>query len=136
MYHFKDGKAQEDVDLSMPLSYADRFRMRNPGSQWVVHPPHVDGQPDLILVVQYDTLILHLLDHTGGAIERWEDETYRSCFAEILNGDWRNHDPYDVAGRIRARTSMYGKENQASIQVQRFRSRRADSLGSRSGHSF
>ncbi|KAJ3555054.1 hypothetical protein NM688_g2785 [Phlebia brevispora] len=93
MYHHKDGKVEENVDLSMPLSYADRFRMRTPGTQWVVHPPHVDG----------------------GSIERWEDKAYRSCFEDILSGNWRQHDPYDLGGRIKARTSMYGKENQATV---------------------
>ena len=31
------------VDLSTPLSYADRFRIRKPGYEWDFHPPHVDG---------------------------------------------------------------------------------------------
>ncbi|CAL1716090.1 unnamed protein product [Somion occarium] len=93
MYHLKSGAKLEDVDLSTPLSYADRFRIRNPGGQWNAHPPHVDG----------------------GAIERWEDKTFRTCFADILNGDWRKHDPYDLEGRINARSSMYGRENQSSI---------------------
>ncbi|KAJ8074514.1 hypothetical protein PM082_015415 [Marasmius tenuissimus] len=33
----------EGVDLSTPLSYADRFRIRHPGGHWGAHPPHVDG---------------------------------------------------------------------------------------------
>jgi hypothetical protein len=33
----------EGVDLNIPLSYADRFRIRKPGTEWVFHPPHVDG---------------------------------------------------------------------------------------------
>jgi hypothetical protein len=31
------------VDLNIPLSYADRFRIRKPGVQWDYHPPHIDG---------------------------------------------------------------------------------------------
>ena len=48
----------------------------------------------------------------GGAIERWEDGALRACFADILRGDWKTHDPYDLDGRINARSSMYGRENQ------------------------
>ena len=33
------------VDLSTPLTYADRFRIRKPGAHWNFdfNPPHVDG---------------------------------------------------------------------------------------------
>ncbi|KAI0076163.1 DUF1479-domain-containing protein [Panus rudis PR-1116 ss-1] len=94
LYHIKSSEAKLDkVDLSTPLSYADRFRMRHPGNQWNNFPPHIDG----------------------GAIERWEDKVFRTCFADILNGNWRDHDPYDLEGRINAKSSMYGRENQATI---------------------
>jgi hypothetical protein len=35
----------EGVDLNIPLTYADRFRIRKPGSKWNLdfNPPHVDG---------------------------------------------------------------------------------------------
>lgn len=39
----KKGQDIEGVDLSTPLSYADRFRIRHPGGQWNAHPPHIDG---------------------------------------------------------------------------------------------
>ncbi|KAI0045073.1 DUF1479-domain-containing protein [Auriscalpium vulgare] len=93
LYHTKDGKAPDGVDLSAPLSYADRFRIRRPGVAWEVHPPHIDG----------------------GAIERWEDETFRQCFADILSGDWRKHDAYDLEDRINARSSLYGRPGQATV---------------------
>ena len=38
-----NGVTPADVDLSTPLSYADRFRMRHPGNVWDRHPPHIDG---------------------------------------------------------------------------------------------
>ncbi|EKM54672.1 uncharacterized protein PHACADRAFT_258661 [Phanerochaete carnosa HHB-10118-sp] len=92
-YHVKSQQELPDVDLFTPLSYADRFRMRHPGNKWYNHPPHIDG----------------------GGIERWEDDAFRSCFADILNGNWRQHDPYDLEGRINARNSLYGRPNQSSI---------------------
>jgi hypothetical protein len=52
---------------------------------------------------------------SGGSIERWEDEHFRTCFADILKGEWRKHDPYDLEGRINARSSMYNRPNQASV---------------------
>ncbi|KAE9388283.1 DUF1479-domain-containing protein [Gymnopus androsaceus JB14] len=64
-----------------------------PGVQWDVHPPHVDG----------------------GTIERWEDPAFRTCFEDILSGEWRKHDPYALAGRLSARSSLYGRHSQASV---------------------
>lgn len=37
------------VDLDQPLSYADRFRIRNPDrdQKWQIHMPHIDSEkPD------------------------------------------------------------------------------------------
>ncbi|KAJ7056743.1 hypothetical protein C8F01DRAFT_1154748 [Mycena amicta] len=83
----------EGVDLKTPLSYADRFRIRHPGGDWNVHPPHIDG----------------------GSIERWEDTKLRACFAEILSGSWKKHDPYVLEPRLEARTSLYERPNQSSV---------------------
>ncbi|KAH0585537.1 hypothetical protein J132_07648 [Termitomyces sp. J132] len=94
LYHPKtnDGPI-EGVDLSTPLTYADRFRIRRPGISWVLHPPHVDG----------------------GTIERWEDPAFRECFSDILSGNWRSHDPYELKGRLNASTSRYDRPSQASV---------------------
>lgn len=44
LYHTNDGQKLDGVDLSTPLTYADRFRIRRPGVLWDLHPPHIDGQ--------------------------------------------------------------------------------------------
>ncbi|KAF8636796.1 hypothetical protein AX17_003258 [Amanita inopinata Kibby_2008] len=93
LYHNKSGEKIEGVDLSTPLMYADRFRIRRPGGLWHGFPPHVDG----------------------GSIERWEEPVFRKCFADILSGEWRRHDPYDLEGRLNARTSLYGRPNQSTV---------------------
>ncbi|THH00343.1 hypothetical protein EW026_g2172 [Hermanssonia centrifuga] len=59
--------------------------------------------------------LLLIASDPGGAIERWEDENFRSCFADILSGNWRQHDPYDLKGRINARSSLYDREGQATV---------------------
>ena len=43
------------VDLSTPLSYADRFRIRKPGSHWNFdfNPPHVDGACSILYNYQF-----------------------------------------------------------------------------------
>ena len=43
LYHVKSGKKLDGVDLSVPLTYADRFRIRHPGGHWGNFPPHVDS---------------------------------------------------------------------------------------------
>ncbi|KAG5644640.1 hypothetical protein DXG03_008022 [Asterophora parasitica] len=93
LYHTKDGGSIDGVDLSTPLTYADRFRIRRPGGIWGFHPPHVDS----------------------GAIERWEDPIFRRCFASILSGDWRSHDPYELDERLNAASSRYGRPNQSTV---------------------
>ncbi|OJA13021.1 hypothetical protein AZE42_03520 [Rhizopogon vesiculosus] len=93
LYRAKSDRKLEGVDLNVPLTYADRFRIRHPGGQWNSFPPHVDG----------------------GSIERWEDDNFRRCFADILSGNWRQHDPYELEGRIDARSSLYGRPGQATV---------------------
>ncbi|KAG6914833.1 hypothetical protein DXG01_015054 [Tephrocybe rancida] len=93
LYHTNTSDSIEGVDLSIPLTYADRFRIRLPGSSWDFLPPHVDG----------------------GTIERWEDPAFRQCFSCILSGDWRSHDPYDLQRRVAASNSRYDRPNQASV---------------------
>lgn len=90
---YTHSSAAEPVDLETPLTYVDRFRMRQPGFAWGAHPPHMDG----------------------GAIERWRDPVFRQAFEQVLQGDWRKHNPYHLKGRIGAKTSTEGQPNQASI---------------------
>ena len=119
-YHLKGGAqgALADVDLAAPLSYADRFRMRHPGNQWHTHPPHIDGEQPVHCACARGAGRTLTAEHTfaGGGIERWEDGAFRSCFADILGGAWRAHDPYDLEGRINARSSLYGRPNQARLR--------------------
>ncbi|KAJ7220279.1 hypothetical protein GGX14DRAFT_434027, partial [Mycena pura] len=92
LYRATDGQ-KYGVDMGTPLSYADRFRIRKPGFHCELLPPHIDG----------------------GTIERWEDENFRSCFADILSGEWAKHDPYALEPRLWRKTSLYGRPNQSSI---------------------
>ena len=83
----------EQLDLNTPLTYVDRFRIRQPGFAWSAHPPHMDG----------------------GSIERWLDPGYRSVFEKVLDGRWAEYDPYFLKGRLGARSSAAGLPNQASV---------------------
>ncbi|KAF8181305.1 hypothetical protein BJ912DRAFT_1125852 [Pholiota molesta] len=96
LYHTKSDTKNailDGVDMNVPLTYADRFRIRKPGVGWNFHPPHVDG----------------------GTIERWEDPYFRRCFEDMFTGNWKQHDPFELAGRLDARSSLYGRPNQSSI---------------------
>ncbi|KAJ7312753.1 hypothetical protein DFH08DRAFT_1087540 [Mycena albidolilacea] len=85
LYHITAEQKAEGVDLATPLSYADRFRIRHPGIMW------------------------------GGAIERWEDENFRACFADILSGEWSKHDSYALEPRLDAQTCLYGRPGQSTV---------------------
>ena len=104
----------EGVDLNTPLTYADRFRIRKPGTKWVFdfNPPHVDGAYHTLL---YPPICISFKIFVGGTIERWEDPFFRKCFENILNGNWRDHDPFSLEGRLDARNSLYGRPSQSSI---------------------
>lgn len=75
------------VDLSMPISYFDRMRMRTPGDKSFILGPHIDG----------------------GSIERWEDSGFRKVWRKILEGgsNWKDHDPFDVSPRLDANQDLY-----------------------------
>jgi hypothetical protein len=98
----------EEIDLSTPLTYADRFRIRQPGIQWGAHPPHIDGK--LFKSFYWNSSSPN--SQLGGSIERWQDPVFRTCFEEILKGNWKNYDAFNLQGRLGARTSMYGRPNQ------------------------
>lgn len=111
LYHFKSGEKTDDVDLSCPLVYADRFRIRHPGGQWNSFPPHIDGVLDQSRTAQWTKYF------PGGSTERWEDNNFRRCFTDILTGNWRQHDPYDLAYRLNARSSLYGRTDQVCCRT-------------------
>jgi len=39
----QSANTMKGVDLNIPLTYADRFRIRKPGVRWGFLSPHVDG---------------------------------------------------------------------------------------------
>ena len=63
------------VDLSTPLSYADRFRIRKPGYEWDFHPPHVDGAFLLVSPIIHEILCI---------IRRNDGEMGRPIFQEMF----------------------------------------------------
>ncbi|KAG6853316.1 hypothetical protein C0991_005242 [Blastosporella zonata] len=96
LYHTKtDDVVLDGVDLSTPLTYADRFRIRPAGVSWDYYPPHCDG----------------------GSIERWEDPAFRQCFSDILSGDWSSHDPYELKGRLEASSSSETAPTEGTLRV-------------------
>ncbi|KAG8894192.1 hypothetical protein FRB99_001412, partial [Tulasnella sp. 403] len=78
------------VSLNTPLTYADRLRIRLPGDSKFALGPHIDG----------------------GSLERWEDAPYRDCYREILSGNWRAHDAWDVGRRLGINSDIYGGPSQ------------------------
>ncbi|KAI5816204.1 hypothetical protein BZA77DRAFT_313870 [Pyronema omphalodes] len=83
LWHSSDSQASLATDI--PITYADRFRIRHPGDAKFALGPHVDG----------------------GSLERWEDPEYRSVYKQIFSGDWEKYDPYDAAHRVTANMDLY-----------------------------
>ncbi|WWC97020.1 hypothetical protein V866_003897 [Kwoniella sp. B9012] len=82
---FSADEGDREVSLHVPLSYADRLRIRHPGDSQFSLGPHSDG----------------------GSVERWEDGTYRGVYKDILTGKWEKFDPWTIGGRVRANQNMY-----------------------------
>ncbi|ORX33692.1 hypothetical protein BD324DRAFT_639175 [Kockovaella imperatae] len=69
----------------VPLTYADRLRIRHPGDAKFALGPHMDG----------------------GSVERWEDPAYRNVYEKILRGDWEEFDAWEMDSRATAVQNMY-----------------------------
>ena len=52
---------------------------------------------------------------TGGGIERWEDPGFRDVYSEILTGNWKAHDPYDLKKRIKVNSNLYERPGQVLV---------------------
>lgn len=43
----------------------------------------------------------------SGAIERWEDPMYKSCYEDIFKGKWEQYDAWNADCRPEAKTDLY-----------------------------
>ncbi|TIB29923.1 hypothetical protein E3P85_02939 [Wallemia ichthyophaga] len=84
---------QSEISLGSVMSYLDRLRIRKPGDSQFALGPHIDG----------------------GSLERWEDPGYRACWKHILQGNWEEHDPFDVSPRLNAQFDLYGAAGGCSV---------------------
>ena len=121
------------VDLDQPLSYADRFRIRNAdkNDKWMFLGPHIDSKYPCITGAPFSKGRTPDAHTPGGSMERWEDITMRKCFESILQGDWKSQyvifhtalcgllncssDAFTLNGRVSALTDLYDQPNQCSV---------------------
>ncbi|KAK5289664.1 hypothetical protein LTR99_001630 [Exophiala xenobiotica] len=90
-WHSSDPNSE--ISTTYPLTYADRFRIRQPGDAKFALGPHTDG----------------------GSLERWEDPEYSRVYQAIMRGRWEEYDPYDARHRITARMDMYNGAGACSM---------------------
>jgi hypothetical protein len=121
------------VDLDQPLSYADRFRIRNAdkNDKWTFLGPHIDSKHPCITGTSFPKGRALTHSPPGGSMERWEDTTMRKCFNSILQGDWKSQyvicrtflcgllncssDPFTLDGRVGPLTDLDGKPGQCKV---------------------
>ena len=120
------------VVLDQPLSYADRFRIRNPdrNEKWTFFPPHIDGEHSCVTKPFFPD------DRTLGApkVAQLNDGRTPLC-ANALKGSFRgtgshsmsstislicglsnrSSDAFTLDGRVHALTDLYGRPNQCSV---------------------
>ena len=88
LWHLNEDN-EAKVNLSKPLTYVDRLRIRQPGDNGFNLPLQIDG----------------------GGIERWLEPTYRQVYRHILNGDWPDYDPFEADYRSEAIMKESGYAN-------------------------
>lgn len=78
---------EAEISLTVPLTYADRVRIRHPGDETFAVGPHMDG----------------------GSTERWEKDGYGKggVYDKVFEGDWESYDPWDASGRAKAVNNLY-----------------------------
>jgi hypothetical protein len=81
----KDKEAR--ISTEIPVAYADRLRIRQPGDSGFALGPHVDG----------------------GSVERWEREGYgkSGVYDAVFEGRWEEFDPWEATGRLRVESDLY-----------------------------
>ena len=77
--------SNSNISTTHRLTYADRFRIRNPGDAKFALGPHTDG----------------------GSLERWEDPEYFSVYQKIFDGRWEEYDAFDAKHRVNAKMDLY-----------------------------
>lgn len=81
MQNFWTASPEAEIDLSQPITYADRLRIRQPGDKNFALGPHMDG----------------------GSVERWEREGYGDVYKAVFKGDWeRGYNAWDSSKRVDA----------------------------------
>ena len=65
----------DSLNLDKALTYNDRLRYRKPGNFRL--QPHLDS----------------------GSLSRWSDPNYRKIYQHIFDGNWEEHDSFDVSSR-------------------------------------
>ncbi|KAL1876656.1 hypothetical protein Plec18167_005063 [Paecilomyces lecythidis] len=91
LWHSSDPNTE--LSTTHPLTYADRFRIRNPGDAKFTLGPHADG----------------------GSLERWEDPEYSRVYTKILEGKWEEYDAWDAKHRMKAKMDLYNGAGACSM---------------------
>jgi hypothetical protein len=83
------------ISTEIPVTYADRLRIRQPGDSGFALGPHVDG----------------------GSVERWEREGYGrgGVYDAVFEGRWEEFDPWEATGRSRVESDLYNGAGACSM---------------------
>ncbi|RXW15535.1 hypothetical protein EST38_g10318 [Candolleomyces aberdarensis] len=88
-----DASPSAEISRRNPIFYADRCRERHAGDTSFALGPHSDS----------------------GTIERWENESYSSCYRDGIIENWETWNPWNIDGRVKANTDMYDSPGGSSV---------------------
>ncbi|KAL9043675.1 MAG: hypothetical protein Q9214_003144 [Letrouitia sp. 1 TL-2023] len=83
------------ISTTLPVAYADRLRIRQPGDAGFALGPHVDS----------------------GSCERWEENGYGrgAVYNRIFEGHWEDYDPWEMTCRLPVKSDLYNGAGGCSV---------------------
>ncbi|PMD61680.1 DUF1479-domain-containing protein [Hyaloscypha bicolor E] len=95
MSFWNNGNKEALISTEIPVSYADRLRIRQPGDSGFALGPHVDG----------------------GSVERWEMEGYGKggVYDAVFEGRWEDFNPWESSCRLKVESDLYNGAGACSM---------------------
>ena len=95
MSHWRRRNDDAIISTNLPVAYADRLRIRQPGDTEFALGPHVDS----------------------GSCERWEEDGYGrgAVYDSIFKGHWEDYDPWDMTCRLPVKSDLYNGAGGCSV---------------------
>ena len=94
-----------EVDFSKIINFADRFKTQNPNDTVIKYCPQIGKYlifHSLVNIYVCNSCNQSNLFTANGGNERWHNPNFRKVYRHILDGNWKDYDPFEIDYRIEA----------------------------------